>query len=249
MPEINTHRITCANCRLTDLCLPRGLQLQEVSQLTAIIKEKRPLQMGEQLFWQGQNCESLYALKSGSFRCFIANEAGEEQTIGFYLPGELMGLEAFQHGRYNCSTIALETASVCELPLVELNKLCAEIPSLQHQIMRILGKEITSDHDKILLGHRPAKQRMAIFLLMLSNRYAALGFSSTLFNLTMSRYDMANFLGLTIETVSRQLRSLAQLGIITVRQRCIQINDIDALQTLADICSQICASNNSSFVS
>lgn len=249
MLEINTTRVTCANCRLAELCLPHGLQQQEISLLTAIIKEKRPLQMGELLFWQGQSSESLYALKSGSFRCFIANETGEEQTIGFYLPGELMGLEAFQHGRFNCSTIALETASVCELPLSELNNLCAAIPSLQHQIMRILSKEISSDHDKILLGHRPAKQRMAIFLLMLSKRYAALGFSSTLFNLTMSRYDMANFLGLTIETVSRQLGALVQLGIITVKQRRITINDIEALQTLADTCFQFCASNNSSFVS
>ncbi len=237
MPEINTTRISCANCKLAELCLPHGLQQQEISQLSAIIKDKRPLQAGELLFWQGQRCENLYAVKSGSFRCYIANEAGEEQTIGFYLPGELMGLEAFQHGRFNCSTLALETASVCELPLRELNNLCAAIPSLQHQVMRILGQEITSDHSKILLGHRPARQRMATFLLMLSKRYASLGFSSTLFNLTMSRYDMANFLGLTIETVSRQLGSLGQLGIITVKQRCIQINDLEALQTLADICS------------
>jgi len=232
---------------LTELCLPNGLKQQEVIQLTAIIKDKRPLRMGELLFWQGQHCESLYALKSGSFRCFIAHETGEEQTIGFYLPGELMGLEAFQHGRFNCSTIALETAAVCELPLTELNRLCAEMPSLQHQVMRILGKEITSDHDKILLGHRPAQQRMAIFLLMLSKRYAALGFSSTLFNLTMSRYDMANFLGLTIETVSRQLRALVQQGIISVKQRCIQINDIEALKTLAEICSHLCTTNPESF--
>ncbi len=237
MPENNTTRISCSNCKLSELCLPHGLQPNEISQLTAIIKDKRPLQSGELLFWQGQTCDRLFALKSGSFRCFIANAAGEEQTIGFYLPGELMGLEAFQHGRFSCSTQALETASVCELPLTELHALCAAIPSLQYQVMRILGKEIKSDHDKILLGHRPAKQRMATFLLMLSRRYAALGFSSTLFNLTMSRYDMANFLGLTIETVSRQLRALGQLGVITVKQRCIQINDLDELKALAEICT------------
>lgn len=227
--------IDCPNCKLADLCLPYGLQAQEVEQLSAIIKNRRPLQVEQLLYAQGQCCESLYAIKSGSFRSFIASADGEEQTIGFYLPGELMGLDAFQHGRFNCSAVALETASVCELPLAQLNALCAAMPSLQQQLMRILGKEIASDHDKILLGHRPAKQRMATFLLMLSHRYAVLGFSSTLFNLTMSRYHIANFLGLTIETVSRQLSALAQGGIITVKQRGITINNLEALQRIVDI--------------
>lgn len=243
MPEFSTNQITCPNCKLADLCLPYGLQPQEVTQLSTIIKNKKPLQADQLLYWQGQTCESLYAIKSGSFRSFIPHADGGEQTIGFYLPGELMGLDAFQHGRFNCSSIALETASVCELPLANLNELCARIPSLQQQLMRILGKEIASDHDKILLGHRPAKQRMATFLLMLSHRYAALGFSSTLFNLTMSRYDIANFLGLTIETVSRQLGLLGQQGVITVKQRGIRIDNIEALKLIVDACPQACGAS------
>lgn len=234
MPVLNENRVTCPNCKLADLCLPYGLQPQDITQLSAIIRDKKTLHAGELLYWRGQSCESLYAIKAGSFRCFVASADGEEQTIGFYLPGELMGLDAYQHGCFNCSAMALETASVCELPLAELNGLCNRIPALQQQLMRILGKEIASDHDKILLGHRPAKQRMATFLLMLSQRYAALGFSSTLFNLTMSRYDIANFLGLTIETVSRQLRLLGQLGVITVKQRGVRINDIDALRMIVE---------------
>lgn len=240
VPELNTTRISCPNCKLADLCLPYGLQPQEVTQLSGIIKNKPPLQANQLLYWQGQSCENLYAIKSGSFRSFIASSDGEEQTIGFYLPGELMGLDAFQHGRFNCSAMALETASVCELPLAELNALCSRIPSLQQQLMRTLGKEIASDHDKILLGHRPAKQRLATFLLMLSSRYAALGFSSTLFNLTMSRYDIANFLGLTIETVSRQLGLLGQQGIITVKQRGIAINNMQALRLMVNACPPAC---------
>jgi len=234
MPATNENRVNCPNCKLAYLCLPYGLQPQDITQLSAIVKDKKPLRIGELLYWRGLSCESLYAIKSGSFRCFIADAEGGEQTIGFYLPGELMGLDAYQHGRFNCSAMALETASVCELPLTELHELCARIPGLQQQLMRILGKEIASDHDKILLGHRPAKQRMATFLLMLSQRYAALGFSSTLFNLTMSRYDIANFLGLTIETVSRQLGLLGQLGLITVKQRGVRINDIAALRTMVE---------------
>lgn len=241
MPDIDTFRITCSSCKLAGLCLPYGLQRQEVTQLTTIVRDKRPLQTGEILFGQGQTCGSLYAVKSGSFRCFIANMDGEEQTIGFYLPGELMGLDAFQHGRFNCSTIALETASVCELPLAHLHDLCSRTPSLQKQLMRIVGKEIASDHDKILLGHRPAKQRMATFILTLSQRYAVLGYSRTLFNLSMSRYDIANFLGMSIETVSRQLSALSGQGIVTVKQKKVRINDIEALRLIAASCQHACA--------
>lgn len=229
--------ITCPDCKLSELCLPFGLQKNEVTQLVDIVKNKRPLQADELLYGQGQASESLYAIKSGSFRSFITTLAGDEQTIGFYLPGELMGLDSLQHGRFTCSTVALETASVCELPLIHFNELCTRIPRLQTQLMRILGKEIASDHDKIvLLGHRSAKEKMATFILMLSLRYAALGFSSTQFNLSMGRQDIANFLGLTVETVSRQLTYLSQQGVITVKQRVIQIDNLDLLKTIVNAC-------------
>ncbi len=244
MSEIYSRKVTCQNCKLADLCLPFGLQQTEVAELSTIVKERRPLQLDDLLYWQGDNCQSLYAIKSGSFRSFITNADGEEQTIGFYLPGEVMGLDSLQHGRFTCSAMALETATVCEVPLSNLNPLCAKIPRLQNQFMRIMGKEIASDHDKILLlGHRSAKERLATFLLMLSQRYAALGFSSTVFNLTMSRLHIANFLGLTIETVSRQLSYLSQLGVITVKQRGIQINNLDLLKTIVNACPAHCTAD------
>ncbi|SJM88991.1 Anaerobic regulatory protein [Crenothrix polyspora] len=235
--ESNVHKISCPDCRLSDLCLPYGLQKNEVQQLATIVKNKRPIHTDEYLYLQGDTCQNLYAVKSGSFRSFIADDNGSEQTIGFYLPGELMGLDALQHGRSTCSIVALETSTVCELPLSHLNELCSQIPSLQHQMMRILGKEISSDHDKIImLGHRSAKEKMATFLLMLSRRYSGLGFSSTEFNLSMRRQDIANFLGLTVETVSRQFTELNKDGIITVKQRGIQINDITSLKAIVKPC-------------
>jgi CRP/FNR family transcriptional regulator, anaerobic regulatory protein len=237
LQEINSNRITCPSCKLSDLCLPFGLQKPEVAELANIVKSKQPLQTDELLYRQGDTCESLYAIKSGSFRSFITDADGFEQTIGFYLPGELMGLDSFQHGRFTCSMVALETASVCELPLANLNELCARIPSLQFQMLRVFGKEIASDQDKIiLLGHRSAKERVATFLLMLSQRYNALGFSGTQFNLTMRRQDIANFLGLTIETVSRQLTQLSQQHVITVRQRGIQIINLELLKDIVNPC-------------
>jgi len=235
--EFAPARTLCPDCRLADLCLPYGLHTSEVKQLAGIVKNKRPLQTDEYLYVQGDECQSLYAVKSGSFRSFIANTDGTEQTIGFYLPGELMGLDSLQYGRFTCSTVALETGTVCDVPLSRLNELCTEIPGLQIQMMRILGKEIAADHDKIvLLGHRTAKERTAIFLLMLSRRYGALGFSNTVFNLSMRRQDIANFLGLTIETVSRQLAELNRQGVITIKQRGVQINDLDLLNAIVEHC-------------
>jgi CRP/FNR family transcriptional regulator, anaerobic regulatory protein len=235
--ESGSHRNSCPDCRLSELCLPYGLQKDEIKQLAAIVKKKRPLHTDEFLYSQGDECRSLYAIKSGSFRSFILNSDGGEQTVGFYLPGELLGLDSLQYGRFTCSLIALETGSVCELPLSRLNELCSEIPGLQFQMMRILGKEIASDHDKILsLGHRSAKGRIAGFLLTLSRRYNALGFSGTEFNLSMRRQDIANFLGLTIETVSRQLTDLNKHGVITIKRRGVQINDLNLLKSIVESC-------------
>ena len=236
--KLSSPKALCPNCRLSDLCLPYGLQENEVKLLATIVKNKRPFQTDDFLYRQGDECQSLYVVKSGSFRSFITDLDGNEQTIGFYLPGELMGLDALNHERFTCSAVALETGSVCELALSRLNDLCSKIPNLHMQMLRILGKEIASDHDLIvLLGHHSAKERMAIFLLTLSCRYGALGFSSTEFNLSMPRHDIANFLGVTAETVSRQLADLGKLGVITVKQRGVQFNDLDLLKAIVEPCS------------
>lgn len=235
--DYRSHLASCPNCKLADLCIPYGLQEHEIKHLTSIIKNKRPFQIDEYLYRQGDECQNLYAIKSGSFKSFITNAEGIEQIIGFYLPGELMGLDSLQHGRFTCSTVALETAAVCELPLSRLNELCAKIPGLQNQMTRILGKEIATVHNKIvLLGHRSAKERIATFLLMLSHRYAALGFSGTEFNLSMRRQDIANFLGLTIETVSRQLAELSRHGVVKIKQREVKINDLAILKAIVEPC-------------
>ena len=236
--KLNSLQALCPNCKLSDLCLPYGLQENEVKQLTTIVKKKRPLETDGFLYWQGDECQSLFVVKSGSFRSFKTDVNGNEQTISFHLPGELMGLEALNHKSFTCSTVALENSSVCELALSRLSDLCSKLPNLQMQILRILGKEIASGHDQIvLLGHHSAKERMAIFLLSLSCRYGALGFSGTEFNLSMPRHDIANFLGLTAETVSRQLADLGKLGAITVKQRSVRINDLDLLKALVEPCS------------
>lgn len=230
-------KTSCLTCRLSDLCLPFGLQIEEVETLEIIIKNKRPLRLGELLFSKNEPCHGLFAVKSGSFRRFVMNAEGVDQTLGFYLPGELIGLDALFDGRYTCSVDALETSSVCELPLTRLNELCAKIPNLQYQLTRILSKEITTNHEQMfLLSNNSAKIKVASFLLMLSKRYGALGYSHTHFNLSMPRQTIASFLGLSNETVSRQLTLLCKEKIILVNQRAIQINDFGLLQAIIEPC-------------
>lgn len=230
-------KTSCLTCRLSDLCLPFGLQIEEVETLEIIIKNKRPLRLGELLFSKNEPCHGLFAVKSGSFRRFVMNAEGVEQTLGFYLPGELIGLDALFDGHYTCSVDTLETSSVCELPLTRLNELCAKIPNLQYQLTRILSKEITTNHEQMfLLSNNSAKIKVASFLLMLSKRYGALGYSHTHFNLSMPRQTIASFLGLSNETVSRQLTLLCKEKIILVNQRAIQINDFGLLQAIIEPC-------------
>lgn len=230
------HKISCIDCRLAELCLPSELSREEIELLEAIIYTKRPVQLDEYLYMQGDQSQSLFAIKTGSFRSFILTEDGVEQTVGFYLPGEMMGFDSLQYGRHSCTVVAIEISTVCELPLSRIYELARKIPGLQTQLIRIIGKEINSDHEKIILGHRTAKEKMASFLLMLSRRYHALGYSSTEFNLTMCRHDIANFLGLTIETVSRQLTDLTKTGVITVKRRSIQINNLESLKVIVEHC-------------
>ena len=233
----NPPNTSCLTCRLSDLCLPFGLQIDEVETLEIIIKNKRPLSLGESLFTKNEPCLSLFAVKSGSFRRFVMSADGTEQTLGFYLPGELIGLDALFDGNFTFSVDALETSSVCELPLPRLNELCAKIPNLQYQLTRILSKEISTNHEQMfLLSNNSAKIKVATFLLMLSKRYGALGYSHTHFNLSMPRQTIASFLGLSNETISRQLTSLCKEDIILVNQRAIQINNLGLLQAIIEPC-------------
>jgi CRP/FNR family transcriptional regulator, anaerobic regulatory protein len=228
------NKADCQHCRLAGVCFPCGLACDEVTQLETIVSRKRPLKPEECLYRQEDQAHSIYIVKSGSFRSMMLDAEGAEQAVDFYLPGEVMGLDALQKGRFSCSVAALETATVCELPLASLYDLCGKIPRLQSQFMHIVGAQIASHHEHIaLLGNQSAGAKLGAFLLMLSQRYGALGYSSTEFNLSMDRHDIASFLSLTVETVSRQLTNLKNNGIIAVKRRSIHINSLDSLKAVA----------------
>ncbi len=247
--NLKSPKVACEDCRLGNICLPRGLDLTEVVELNNIIGRGQPLSKGEILYHQGDNLHSFFAIHSGSLRSYTVTQDGAEQTLGFYLPGELVGLDGLENNDHSCTTVALETTSVCEIPFYHLQALCSNLPSLQRQMLHLLGKELSGEQDiLLLLGTRSAEERLAVFLLSLSNRFFERGFSATEFNLSMSRHDISNFLGVAVETISRQFSHFDKKQILRVKHRNVKIIDMGKLEQIVTPCrkSDYRAKNNSS---
>ncbi|MES9957866.1 MAG: fumarate/nitrate reduction transcriptional regulator Fnr [Sedimenticola sp.] len=223
-------KVACKNCSLTTLCLPMGLEQEDVEKLDEIVKRSRPLHRGDHLFREGDKFHSLYVVKTGSVKTYAPSEDGGEQVLGFHLPGELIGLDAIEKEQHHCSAKVLETSAICEIPFVSLEQLSCEVPSLQHQMYRLLSREIGHDEDMLtLLGKRNAEERLAAFLLSLSERFKRRGFSASDFYLSMSRHEIGSYLGLAVETVSRLFTRFQDEGLLKVERKHIQLLDIERL--------------------
>jgi CRP/FNR family transcriptional regulator len=227
-------KVACKDCNLFQLCLPVGIGEADLEQLDRIIKRKRPVRRGEHLFQVGDRFQAIYAVRSGSIKTYAPTEDGHEQVIGFHLPGELLGLAAITAEFHPCAAKALETSSVCEIPFDELEALSERIPSLQHQLLKVMSKEILHDQSLLmLLGKKSAEERLAALLISLSDRYRQRGFSVSEFHLSMSRNDIGNYLGLAVETVSRLFTRFQEEGLLTVQRKHIRILDLPRLRALA----------------
>ncbi len=187
------------------------------------------------MYQVGEPAHSLYAVHSGCLKTCVPAPDGHEQILGFHLPGEVVGLDGLDHGNHQCTAITMETAHVCELPLMQLERLCQRLPRLPHRLLQLIGREMASAHAMLLLlGKRSAEARLATFLLNLSARLARRGFSPREFNLTMPRDDIANYLGLARETVSRILTHFQLDGLVRVERKRIVIHDRRRLEVLAN---------------
>ncbi|HMB56588.1 MAG TPA: helix-turn-helix domain-containing protein [Arenimonas sp.] len=227
-------RRSCSQCSLKVLCLPASIGREDIDRLDRIVLSRRPLARGDVLFHAGQALGSLYVAREGVFKTTAADALGDLQVLGFHLPGELMGLDALGSGQHACEAQALTRADVCEVPLAQLESVASEVPGLQHQLLRIMGQSMGRDQQHIeLLGRRNAQERMATFLHQLSERYRALGRPGDSFLLPMSREDIASYLGLVIETVSRTLSKMQDDGVIAVHGREMKILDGERLNGLA----------------
>lgn len=227
----------CQTCSLSSLCLPVSLQQDEVEKLDNIVEKSRPLHKGDLLFRQGEPLKSIYALRAGSVKTFTVTHDGEEQINGFYFPGELVGLAGIDEGVYPMSAKMMETTTVCEIPYDRLDELLGQMPELRRSMMRTMGREIRDDQQMMmLLSRKTAEQRIATFLLKISSRYQARGYSATQFRLSMSRNEIGNYLGLAVETVSRIFTRFASSGMVRVEGKEIELLDLAALNEASGDC-------------
>lgn len=216
------------------LCLPMGLNEQEMNKLDQIINRRRKVPRDGFLYRMGDPFRSLYAIRVGHFKTYQVNAAGEQHITGFQMTGELLGMDAISTDRHHCDAVALEDSEVCEIPFSTLQTLFASIPTLLHHFHRMMSQEITREQSvMLLLGNMRAEQRFAAFLVNLASRYAARGYSSTGFQLRMTREEIGNYLGLTIESVSRLLSRFKKQGLIDVKNRELTLIDVPALKVLA----------------
>ena len=226
-------KVSCANCSLRELCIPQGMTDDELKLIDTVIERKKPVHKNDYLFRAGDTNRSIYAVLSGSVKTLVDNPNGEEQIVGFHLPGELLGMDGFSGDSHTCSAVALETSSVCEFPLESLDEVCHLVPSIQYAMRRIMGREVTKDHAMLLLlGRMSAEEKLASFLISLSKRMAQRHWKPSEFNLTMPRQDIANYLGLAVETVSRLFAHLQDAEIIEVDRRRVNISDMERLQAI-----------------
>ena len=223
----------CSTCMMGSVCLPVGMPANEVAQLDDLVKERLRVEKGQPLFEHGAPLNALFGLRTGSIKTQIIEASGQQQITGFFLPGEIVGLDGMMDGIHSSTAVAMEDSEVCVVKLDDIDEISRYVPSLQHQVRRLMSKEIARSHQVLVaLGSMRSEQRLAAFLINLSQRLTALGYSSTEFIMRMSREEIGNYLGLTLETVSRLFSRFARDGVIRVSQREIKILDMVALNEL-----------------
>lgn len=223
----------CSQCSLQQLCLPAGIDVSELARLDDLVKRRRPVERGERLFRLGDPMHAVYVARDGAFKTASVSEMGEEQVIGFHLAGDLIGLDALGSGAHRCEAVALTAANVCEVPFEDLAAVAAQLPSLQQQLLLVIGQSMGRDHDHMeMLVRRQANERIALFLHGLGERLRRIGQSGTDIKLPMSREDIARFLGLALETVSRGFTRLQEDGVIAVTGRRVEVLDVAEINRL-----------------
>ncbi len=228
--------IHCHSCSMSDLCIPFSLNNSEMEQLDNIIERKKPIQKGQLICNAGDKLQSIFAIRSGSFKSYSLSNNGDEQVVSFNLAGDIVGFDSIGRGVHQSFTVALETSMVCEIPYETVEKLSGTMPRLRQHMMRLMSDEILDDQKMLmLLSQRNAEERLASFISLLSERYGKRGLSTKEFRLTMTRGDIGKYLGLTVETVSRLFGRLKKNNIIEVTGNYVTIVDKPGLDLIVGV--------------
>jgi len=221
----------CSSCHLRDLCLPCGMSEVDLDRLDGMKFTRRKVKAGQMLYREGDRFQYIHAVRSGTLKSSLMLSDGREQVSGFHIAGELVGLDGVAQGQHASATMALEDSEVCAISYAALSDLAAGTSGLQHIISRLMSREILREHSlMMLLGSMNAEERLAAFLLNLSQRYAARGYSEREFHLRMSRAEIGSYLGMKLETVSRTFSAFQQQRLLEVDKRHIRITNLEALK-------------------
>ena len=233
--RLEPFKVACSNCNLRELCLPVGMSAEQLDRLDAIVATRRTLARGDALFRAGEAFTSLYAIRTGFFKTCVSSEDGRDQVTGFQMAGELLGLDGIGTDRHTCDAVALEDSHVCVIPYHQLEDLSRELSDLQRHFHRIMSREIVRDHGvMLLLGSMRAEERLAAFLLNLTQRLRTRGVSSSSLILRMTREEIGSYLGLKLETVSRAFSKFQEDGLLEVKQRQIRVLEPEKLQVIVN---------------
>lgn len=228
-------KIACSNCNMRELCMPIGMDAEEIDLIDGLVSRRPVVKRGAALFRAGDAFHALYAIRSGFLKTTVSSENGQDQVTGFQMAGEIIGLDGIATEYHTCDAIALEDTEVCTLPFERIEEIAREIKTLQHHVHRIMSREIVREQGVMhLLGNMRADERLATFLLNLLKRMHARGFSGSDLILRMTREEIGSYLGLSLETVSRTFSKFAEDGLITVNQRQIHIRDSEALRRIVN---------------
>ena len=232
---VKHNQVGCNNCGLDSICLPRGLSQEDVNNISQVVKAKKILQRGEFIYHEGDSFKGILAIKSGSAKLVASDQHGNEHMLNILLPGEVLGFDGLSDEKYSCAAIALETTSFCLLPADNMDELFRSVPSLTRELFRHAGEKMSEDKNQLILSKRPAEERLAYFLISLSERLKRRGFSASEFKLSLTRQEIGNHLGLALETVSRLLKKFQDDNLILVHNRFITITDQIALKNLLQV--------------
>ena len=228
-------KVACSSCNLRELCLPVGLSDGELQRLDALVESRRSLRRGESLYTVGEVFKSLYAVRTGFFKTRVAAADGRDQVTGFQMTGELLGFDGIGTERHTCDAVALEDSQVCVIPFTQLEALSRQFGELQRQLHKVMSRENVRDHGVMLLqGSMRAEERLAAFLLNLTQRLQARGFSGSSLVLRMTREEIGSYLGLKLETVSRAFSKFQDDGVLEVKQRQLRVLNEEALRQLVN---------------
>lgn len=221
----------CSTCAFSGACLAMGYGKPELEALHCLVQHVDHYHAGDYVFRVGEPFRTIHAVRSGTVKTRLIDRDGREQILGFYLPGEVIGLNAIYPDHFPCDAVALEDAGFCRFSFPAMSALATRMPALQQQLFRLISREVGAA--SLLSGDYTAEERLAAFLVDLGQRYARRGFSGTEFRLGMRRIDIASYLRLTPETVSRVLQRLRKQRLLNAQGRDITLLQPGRLHDLA----------------